>query len=291
MNDAKSTSSTPPLEEAESTDLSSSEEANLLESLGPSERCSCENTLVAATKESSGRRGRWSDLLDPEMLAQESRLELDDDEEGLQARDDIDATEQGASTKSKRRSRRRKRHAKPSISSASSAADTLRKGPAAHTQQNYLLGYHYAHPQMSPKSVGLVSSGHIGMTSTAQGGRNVVTWTDILGQDFSLCPGASTGKHFRPAAAAQISQASEPWANAALLQDFSCPSVVSQEQGARTSWHVPAVTPWNPPHWISAVYTETEQAEQAQHPASGFVPSNNDVAEQLRAMALETYED
>jgi len=82
---------------------------------------------------------------------------------------------------------------------------------------------------------------------------------------------------------------------------------------ANAAWHAPEVTPWNPPYWESPVNAIVDQAEtpayweppvnatvgqagQAEPLtswlwASGLPSCKNDLAEQLRAVEPEAYEE
>lgn len=290
-------------ESAESTDMSSSEDANLGDSKS---QTGCPSPSPSPRR----RLVQWSDLLDSRMLASE---EMDDSEGPDQHDDDIanlaaprsacefagseklDLDEQNlTSAQSKRRSRRRRRHLKATTSDASTAASRSPSNLSTTSERDDCVDYFYPQHNVPSKFTGLSTHCHTGPAPVARGGRNVVTWNDILGQDLSLGPKASPPPVSYPVTAPQ-SSSSMPTGTVKMACPQSSPSTMMEptfgygmepawmeqswscmdssafgawmepchkavelgtcEAGARTPWSEPQVTPWNPPYWESPVNT------------------------------------
>merc|ERR1719446_1518488 len=170
--------------------------------------------------------------------------------------------------------------------------------------------YIYQHPHVASKFAGLSTHCSNGSSLGKRGGRNVVTWNDILGQDFSLSPKASNSYTDHMAQVAQVvpmmaQVAPMPTGTVKMASPQTAPNVwmESCEAGDRTAWHTPLVTPWNPPYWESNVKAYGDMADQClpvNQPepklynnesmtcwlqSNGMTACNNDLAEQLRAAA------
>lgn len=302
-------------EEAESTDVSSSEDVVALESVTSSQSPSCQVT-TRLPKSPQRRLVQWSDLIDSRMQM-ESENDVDDSEgpdgdangsrtsaagiagETAAGKEEEEADEPGmASSQGKRRARRRRRNVKATTSEGGALASRSSTGLARHADRAGAMDYIFPHPHVPSKFSGLSTQASSSLIQ--RGGRNVVTWNDILGQDFSLSPQASTS-HASQAAAISYAPAT-PTCTIKMacpsvpLSTWAEPSYESCEAGARTAWHCPLVTPWNPPYWESPVNACGDLAHQGEPlvswlQANGLPSSTNDLAEHLRAYAPEAYED
>jgi hypothetical protein len=304
-------------EEAESTDVSSSEDAAASESVTSQSSPSCQ-VSSRLPKSPKRRLVQWSDLIDSRMLVLESENNVDDSEgpdgdaNGLNTSAtaavggtavskgyENDGQNSETSAQSKRRARRRKRNVKAPTEAgtwASRSQPGLRVPRLADSAD--AMDYIFSHPHVPSKFAGLSTQASSSLIQ--RGGRNVVTWNDILGQDCSLSPQASTS-HSSQAPAISYAPATPTctvkMACPSLPQStWAEPSYESCEAGARTPWHCPLVTPWNPPYWESPVNACGDLAGQGEPllswlQANGLPWCKNDLELQLRAYAPEAYED
>jgi len=231
---------------------------------------------------------------------------------------DVNSLSASASEQNKRRSRRRRRH---QVKAGMSDAGTTATRGSASTfstplERDDALDFFYSH-QVPSKFAGLSTHCDNTFSPAAKSGRNVVTVNDILGQD-SLCQKASSSQISGTAKAPQmLAMPACTISNeySACQQTDYCAWMETQmdewssqscEAGDRTAWLAPLVTPWNPPYWESTVYSPNDQAAiyayQAEPVpdeslmswlvASGVTACDkNDLAEQLRAVAPQAYED
>lgn len=302
-------------EEAESTDVSSSEDALL---------SSPSSSVVTGPHR---RSVLWCDLLDSRMLATENELDIDDSEGPDHQEEDagdlvartaqhvretaissktLEADEQSvASAHSKRRARRRRRSGK--VSDASPAESRLSSGLSRPSEWDNSMEYFYPHQHVPSKFDGLSTHCGSGTLLSKRAGRNVVTCNDILGQDFFASQASTPHTTCSRPSLSSSAPAFTPSPTCAIK--MACPQttipattttpgawVGSCEAGARSAWHAPLVTPWNPPYWESTVNAYDEQAGQSEPLRSFLVqygmPSSDHAAEELQSVALnQNYED
>jgi len=244
----KDVGSSTPAEENESTDISSSEDG-----------------ILAAP----APRRRWSDLIDARMLAQDSDIE----EDAMEAMSPLSQQIAMTPTSPKRRPRRKGRQRRACPTSAPTATYRSRtSGLSVPTLQNDCMVSMQSEPCKPSQFTGLATFCHAGMsyapqynndntcytsygyegngiTSAAQERRNVVTWTDILGQDLSL----SAKEEFQPAAPCTVN----------LTWSQALPWTAPGDAGQRPAYQQPIqqpITQWNPPTWEAEAHSSEEVA-------------------------------
>jgi len=266
--------------------------------------------LLEATREQSGKEvartqsGRWSDLLDSAGMAQSPELcEGEEEPTGEEEEDDFaeELDEPGESSgKTKRRTRRRRRN-KKAASDASTASGGLRtpcSGLSTPSDMVESAEFFSTYPHTPSKYVGFSTPCH--SSPAARNGRSVVTCFDILGQELSLSP--KTGAmHASGMATAPRVAATVPTCTFKPIAEASTPTSRQDsyvEAGARSAaWYPQSPMAMN--HWGSSPLAQAPMAlspmdnRQACLSMLGFNHNacTQDLAEQLRAVAPETYED
>jgi len=282
-------------ETVEPTDASSSssEDAFLLEASRPA--------CAEGGGQSQGRAqstGRWSDLLDSNGMVQAQELCEEPIGEGEEEDDFEEELGETPTGKAKRRTRRRRRN-KKAASEISTAASTggMRSpcsGLSTPSDMMEAAEFFSTYPHTPSKFAGFSTTCH--SSPAARNGRNVVTCFDILGQELSLSP--KTGAmHASGMATAPRTATAVPTCTLKPLAE--CPSTPTSrpdyvEAGARSAaWYSPMAMN----HWVPPPMSPMPQPQMDTHQAMMSMlgvhhnSCNQDLAEQLRAVAPETYED
>lgn len=305
------------------TSSSSSEDAFLLEA-GSVRPQSGEEEV--APSQGKAPMGRWSDLLDdsagihalahsPELCEEPIGEEEEEDYEGFQ--DEMGET----GGKAKRRTRRRRRNKKgtseagtpatvasahhgrsPCSGLSTPSCDMMEAGEFfstyPHTPSKMYAGFQCSSPMACLSSPANARSAN---------GRNVVTCFDILGQELSLSPktgamhasGMATAPRFAPAVPTCTLKAFAEPSTPTSRQDYV-------EAGARApshaapngaQWYGAASSPMGATmnHWVASPMAQSPPMDNRQALMSMLGVHHNsctqDLAEQLKAVAPETYED
>lgn len=282
-------------------------EAETVEPTDTSSSSSEDAFVLEATREQSGKdigrtqSDRWSDLLDSAGMAQSP--ELCEEEPAGEEEDDFaeELDEPGESSgKTKRRTRRRRRNKKAG-SEASTASGGLRtpcSGLSTPSDMVESAEFFSTYPHTPSKFVGFSTPCH--RSPAARNGRSVVTCFDILGQELSLSPKAGA-MHASGMATAPRVAATVPTCTFTAIAEASTPTsrhASYVEAGARSAaWYPQSPMAMN--HWGASPLAQAQMAhspmDNRQACLSMLGVSHNactqDLAEQLRAVAPETYED
>lgn len=224
----------------------------------------------------------------------------------------------------KRRARRRRRHT-VNVTTTDGITAAAARSPTAFSMMKERDGstnsmdYFYSQQQVPSRFTGLSTHCDTTTSSISRGRRNVVTVNDLLGGDLSTghkaSSSASTPKYalssaakvFTPTPTCTINADPNVHHQASTQVDYG-PWVDNCEAGTRTPWNPAAVTPCNPPYWTPSVYSENQvqplqtsgyhgNGEVQPQPlttwlqAAGLPSCADDLADQLRAVAPEAYED
>jgi len=284
-------------------------EAETIEPTDTSSSSSEDAFASEATRDQSGKEvgavgrtqsGRWSDLLDSAGMAQSPEL-LEEEPTGEEGEDDFaeELDEQESSGKTKRRTRRRRRN-KKAASEASTASGGLRtpcSGLSTLSDMVESAEFFSTYPHTPSKFVGYGST-PCHSSPAARNGRSVVTCFDILGQELSLSPKTGAMQPSGMATAPRVAS-TVPTCTFKPIAEASTPTRGQDsyvEAGARSAaWYPQSPMAMN--HWGASPMAHMPQSplDNRQACLSMLGVSHHactqDLAEQLRAVAPETYED